>query len=89
MEEESNFDEKDLEDELHSEQFGSLSLLACQSVWVKGVPKLKDDVLALTQLTESKYLPKRHIKGKQRVCVARYGFGDTTGWVWYFNQDGK
>ena len=31
------------------------------------------------QLTENRSPLKHHIRGKQRICVARYGFADASG----------
>ena len=40
------------------EKCGCINLLADQPTRVRSVPRLKDDMLALTQLTENKTLPK-------------------------------
>ena len=45
---------------------------------VKPVPRLKDDVEALSLLTESKLAPKRVIRNSRVVTVV-YGFGDASG----------
>ena len=58
VEEDSDLDDKDLCAELPHEKCGCINLLADQPTRVRSVPRLKDDMLALTQLTENKTLPK-------------------------------
>ena len=45
---------------------------------VKAVPRLKDDLRALAELTESVTPPLRLVRPRS-VCSVRYGFGDASG----------